>query len=382
MPHRIRGFAAHVVDVVIPERGVHRQHEQPCEQRLGVGQILREPELAELMDGLSAPLDQRSDAVLLQVGFQRVALLGFDLVVLKDIEVVRIIVRSGGQAKLRQIAKLFPVARGDLPPAGDGVVVGAELVVEYGGLEVVETRIESPDDNLARRVAAVVPQQKKGVADGVLIGHRAAAIAETSECLGRIETDRAGNSESSSTLAFESRTEPLRSVLHDEDRMAACDCRQRIHVGRAPVELRRHDGLGPRRDGGLDRCRIDQVIWPTLDRHRSRSGKMNGGGCSHHGVGGEDHFVARDDARRTDSQVQRIGGVGHSDDVFHAEISRQVLFERLEVALENKRAATADIREDFEMLFFLRSEHRGIVEELNRFGSNGCFHVIFFKPFR
>ena len=59
------------------------------------------------MDRLAAPLNQGADAPLPQKGAELVAALGFDLVVLKDIEVVRIIVRSRGQAKLRR-TKFLP----------------------------------------------------------------------------------------------------------------------------------------------------------------------------------------------------------------------------------------------------------------------------------
>ena len=59
------------------------------------GRRLREAQFAQLMDGLAAPLNQRANAPVFQMLLQTVAALGFDFVVLVNVEVIVIAVGRG-----------------------------------------------------------------------------------------------------------------------------------------------------------------------------------------------------------------------------------------------------------------------------------------------
>src|SRR5438132_13727317 len=78
-----RGDVAHVV---VAEGQVQRQHQAALEEALGARQRRLQAERLVLVHRLAAPLDQRADAALLQVLAELVAPLGFDLVVLEDVE--------------------------------------------------------------------------------------------------------------------------------------------------------------------------------------------------------------------------------------------------------------------------------------------------------
>ena len=66
--------------------------------------MLCETETFQLVDGLTAPLDQRSDAVVLQVLLQLAASFCLNLVVLVDVVVIRIAVRRGWEDQFGNIA--------------------------------------------------------------------------------------------------------------------------------------------------------------------------------------------------------------------------------------------------------------------------------------
>src|ERR1039458_4799456 len=79
---------ADVVDVIVGQGHIHGQHQHPREQAVRVRQRLGEAEALQVVNGLAAPLDESSDSAVFQSLFEAVPAVGFDLVVLEDIEVV------------------------------------------------------------------------------------------------------------------------------------------------------------------------------------------------------------------------------------------------------------------------------------------------------
>ena len=63
------GFA-HILEIILRDRHVHRQHEHALELTVGSRQVLGEAECLEMMDGLAAPLDKGADPVLPEIDFQ------------------------------------------------------------------------------------------------------------------------------------------------------------------------------------------------------------------------------------------------------------------------------------------------------------------------
>src|SRR5262245_21557934 len=77
-----------LVNVVIGQRRIHRQEEEPLEQLLRIRKRDTEAEPRPLMDRLATPLDQCSDALRLEMFAQLIASPGLDFVVLKYVEVI------------------------------------------------------------------------------------------------------------------------------------------------------------------------------------------------------------------------------------------------------------------------------------------------------
>src|SRR3990172_936831 len=81
---------ANISDIVVAERGVHRQHNEFFEHLLGVRESLRKAELVELVYGLATPLDQRAHSSLFQIFAEFVTVGSLQLVILIDVEVSRV----------------------------------------------------------------------------------------------------------------------------------------------------------------------------------------------------------------------------------------------------------------------------------------------------
>ena len=81
------------------------------------------------------------------------------------------------------------------------------------------------------------------------------------------------------------------------------------HVGGQSCVVHRHDGLGARIDGGLDRTRVDvQGEWVDVDQADIGAQVAHHFGRGGEGVGGGDDLVARADADGFKCQVQARGG--------------------------------------------------------------------------
>ena len=90
------------------------------------------------------------------------------------------------------------------------------------------------------------------------------------------------------------------------------------------------DVHGRRVDVGEDRCRAD-----TRDRL----------GCRIEGERGADHLVAATDAHRLEAQHERVGAVGDTERVRHAEVGGGLLLERLDLRAEDEAPGLEHVRE-------------------------------------
>ena len=103
----------------------------------------------------------------------------------------------------------------------------------------------------------------------------------------------------------------------------------RVHVAGQAAVVHRHDGLGARRDGGLDLARVDiERDRIAIDQHRigaQVTDHLGGGG---EGQRGRDHLVTGADAHGFQRQMQ-AGGGGIDGNAMHAaaQVVTKLLFE-------------------------------------------------------
>ncbi len=107
--------------------------------------------------------------------------------------------------------------------------------IENRRLKIIEPRIEAPGHDLAIRVAAVIAELLEAFEDSVVVGHNGSAVAQASEHLGGIKTDRAGRAEGSRRLAAEARSQRLGGVFDDRQRVPLREFSEGFHIRRAAV---------------------------------------------------------------------------------------------------------------------------------------------------
>src|SRR4051812_13638071 len=107
----------------------------------------------------SGPLHDRGDAVAGQMLFQGIAAICLDLVVLENVEAVRVAVRAGWERQTVDVHELRLVPAGDVSAALEVGGEGFQLETENGGLEVVEPGVQTPRDHLALSVPSMITQK-------------------------------------------------------------------------------------------------------------------------------------------------------------------------------------------------------------------------------
>ena len=86
---------ADIIDVVIRHGHVDGKHQHARKQPVCVRQVLCEAESFQMVDCLTIPLDECAHSAIEEVRLQGIAILRLDLVILIDIEVIRIRIWSG-----------------------------------------------------------------------------------------------------------------------------------------------------------------------------------------------------------------------------------------------------------------------------------------------
>lgn len=150
---------------------------------------MRKAQRLELMDGLAAPLNERANTVFLQILFEAVAALSFDLVVLIDVEVVWIGVRGRRKHDLGDVFQTLRVMPCQRAAAVHYLCKFLQLEVKESRLKIVETRIQPPLNDRTIGASAVVAQLIDPLVDRVVVGDRGPAVAQAAEDLGGIEAD-------------------------------------------------------------------------------------------------------------------------------------------------------------------------------------------------
>ena len=281
---------------------IQRQQQDTFEQPFGEGQARRKSQAGPLVHGLTAPGKSGADLARSQESAQLIATLGLDLVVLENVKVVRMVAGSRWQLDLPDGLQTIAVQTGQPPPPFDGQVVGCQPEIQNRGLQIIQARVEPPAHDLAIRAAAMVAKLDDAFIDLLAVGQNGPAVSQAPQCLGGEKADRGGDAEASRRASLEPRTQRLRGILDDHQAMASGDGFERLHVGRASIQLRGQDRAGAGRHGSLHGSGVDQMIVPALDRNGCRPGEMNRGRSGHHGMRTKNHFIARADARGAQSE--------------------------------------------------------------------------------
>lgn len=308
--------------------------------------MLGEAEVLEMVNGLAAPLYERSDSVVFQVLFEAVPIVGFDLVVLIDIEMIGVGVGGGGKDDLGNATELLGVVGGDATAARHDLAVLRQLEIEDGGLQVVESGIHPPRDDVSTAIAAVVTELGQLLAKFIVIGNDDAAVPETPEDLCGIEADGRGNAEGAGGAALEFGPESLGGILDDEQPVPIGDGLEPVHIAGSPVELGGHQETRAGGDGRGRSVGVHQMIRAAFDRDGYAPSEVNRSGGSDHGVRGDNDLVAGGDPSSAERQRETVGRVADAKSVPRTEEARQIGFESGEVRLEDKGTACSDAPEN------------------------------------
>ncbi len=101
-----------------------------------------------------------------------------------------------------------------------------------------------------------------------------------------------------------------------------------VHVGHLPGEVYGDHRPGARRDGGIERLRIEiESLQVDVGKDRRHVGFDHGRGGGEERVGRNDDFAAGFDARGHQCDSQRDGAVDHGDAVAAAVHGGEALFE-------------------------------------------------------
>ena len=136
----------------------------------------------------------------------------------------------------------------------------------------------------------------------------------------------------------------MRRIFHDHDAMAVRDRLQRVHVTSPPVYLNRHDGFSARRDFRLHRSGIQHEIGTDIRQYRRGADEMNRCRGGYVCMRRENHLIAGTDSHGAQTQPYRVRTVGHAKSMFNAHEGGQVFLKIHQVLLQNKRATTANVK--------------------------------------
>ena len=162
-----------------------------------------------------------------------------------------------------------------------GTAAGAPLPGGPGGLGV----------RAGVHPEAGVPADPRG--QGRVVGADHAALA-AGDPLARVQGEDRYLAEAAARAAAVGPARRTGGVLDQEQPVMPGDLLERAPVGGHAEGVDRHDGPGPRRDGGLDEVRVDRAgVRANIDKDRGRAAVQHGVPGPREAVVGHDDLVAR-----------------------------------------------------------------------------------------
>ncbi len=139
------------------------------------------------------------------------------------------------------------------------------------------------------------------------------------------------------------RADGLRRVFDHGDACAVGHGEDRVHVRGAAVQVHGHDRLGPGRQRGFDRRRVDVVgDRVDVDQDGRRAETCDASCRGEERVGGRDDLVARADAKRHHRGQQGVRAGRHPDGLPHLQHLGEFPLEAVDLGTANEPLAVAD----------------------------------------
>ena len=139
--------------------------------------------------------------------------------------------------------------------------------------------------------------------------------------------------------------------------------RSAAQVGRVAEQVDGDDRAGARRDGRLDRRRIEVVVGADVGEHGHGADRGDRLGRGVEGVRRADHLVAALDADGAQRERERVGAVRDADAVRDAERGGGLLLEGLDLRAEDVATGVDDVDQ---CLLGAREELRPLALQLHQ----------------
>src|SRR5580700_622465 len=241
----------------------------------------------------------------------------------------------------------------------------AELDVEDRGLYGVQPAVTRLDEMFVLLALAEIAHEAQLVGQTRIAGHDRTAITVRAQILARIKTKASGVAEASDYLTVPARPVRLAGVFDHSQVVALRTAQDRLHRDGLPVEMHGHDRFRVRRHGLLEQRRVEEVSFVHFDEDRFRAGRRHGDGRSDVGVRGDDHFVARPDAKGLHRELQSRGSGLDTHAIRSAHVAREVFFEMAYVGSKNEAAVLHHAHDTRYDLLMQRRELRLQIDERN-----------------
>ena len=179
-------------------------------------------------------------------------------------------------------------------------------------------------------------------------GGEQAALAHGAEVLGGEETEAVDVGERGDAAALVFGADGLGRVAEDAPAVAPRDGGDRVHVGRAAVEMDRHHGLDAGRAAGhvLEPRRIHVVgEGIDVDEDRLSARAHDGAGGGEEGEGRGDDAVAGANAGGQQRQKEGIRAGAADDGVRGAAVGGELLFQQCDVLAQDEALGIDDARQ-------------------------------------
>ena len=135
----------------------------------------------------------------------------------------------------------------------------------------------------------------------------------------------------------------LRHVLDDLEAMLGGQRHDRVHVGRLPIKVNRHDRPRPGRQGSGDPVGIDvRSAGRRLDRHHLCPDRRHGEPGRDIGIGRHDDFVAGAEVPGAQHEFQCLEAIAQSHAMLRAAERRILRLEGLDLLAEHEPARFHD----------------------------------------
>lgn len=195
--------------------------------------------------------------------------------------------------------------------------IALQLRLEYGGAEFRDSGIRAEVDVVIPGgpfFPSTVDNAAAAFGKCRIIGHDDAALTGR-KVLGFLKAEDPGAPNRSRAFSLPGASPRVARVLNQLDPMLFCQRGQFGAVGHGTAKVHRHDGPGPRRDGGGGGCRAHAPGFVHVDKNRSGPHAQYGGRGGHEGIGGHNNLIAGPNFEGFEDDFESSGATGAGDTV-------------------------------------------------------------------